>query len=304
MHEDGMNDQDVTEKTPWRRLPLVTIDFEQHRGHLRGVAYRMLGSLAEADDAVQEAWLRLDRAQPDDIANPRGWLTTVVARVCLDMLRTRTSRREDPLEAGPERRAASDAAQELQLADAVGLAMLIVLDKLEPAERLAFVLHDLCGMAFDEIAPIVARSSEATRQLASRARRRVRGAPAIDPRRLARQRKVVDAFVAALRAADLESLVAVLDPDVVVRVDVPGRPGAPTEVRGARNWAKGALAYAQVARFMQPALVNGTVGLIVAPRGRLLRVMKFEFDAAGRIRAAEAFSDPARLATFELAVLA
>jgi RNA polymerase sigma-70 factor (ECF subfamily) len=299
MHEDGMNDQDVTEKTPWRRLRPVTIDFEQHRGHLRGVAYRMLGSLAEADDAVQEAWLRLDRAEPDDIANPRGWLTTVVARVCLDMLRTRTARREDPLEAGPERRAAGDAAQELQLADAVGLAMLVVLDKLEPAERLAFVLHDLCGMAFDEIAPIVARSSEATRQLASRARRRVRGAPPPETD-LASQRHVVESFIAALRRGDVEGLIAVLDPEVVARTT--DEQGNVREGRGARTWATGAVAFGQAARHMAPALIDGAVGLVMAPKGRLLRALRFTFEN-GRITHAEIIGDRARLDALEIAAL-
>src|SRR5262245_38362677 len=151
------------------------MDFEEHRSHLRGVAYRMLGSLAEAEDAVQEAWLRLDRAAPDDVSNPRGWLTTVVARICLDMLRTRSSRREEPLEQGGERPAPADAEQERMLADSVGLALLVMLDKLDPAERIAFVLHDLCGTPFDEIATILSRSSDAARQLASRARRRVQG---------------------------------------------------------------------------------------------------------------------------------
>jgi nucleoid-associated protein YgaU len=194
--------------------------------------------------------------------------------------------------------------EEAQLASSVGLALLVVLETLEPAERLAFVLHDMFDLPFEEIATIVGRTPAAARQLASRARRRVRGAPAVDSNRLARQREVVEAFIAALRAADFEGLVAVLDPDVVLRTDAPGRPGAPTEVRGARNWAKGALAYAQAARFMQPALVNGTVALILAPRGRLLRVLTFEFDDGDRIRAAQVISDPARLATLELALLA
>jgi RNA polymerase sigma-70 factor, ECF subfamily len=193
---------------------------------------------------------------------------------------------------------------EALLASSVGLALLVVLETLDPAERLAFVLHDMFDLPFEDIGAIVGRTPAAARQLASRARRRVRGAPTVDPDRLARQREMIDAFVAALRAADFEGLVAVLDPDVILRADAPARPGAPTEVRGARNWAKGALAYDQAARFMQPALVNGTVGLILAPRGRLLRALRFEFDDAGRIRAAEVISDPARLATLDLAVLA
>jgi RNA polymerase sigma factor (sigma-70 family) len=283
--------------------------FEDHRGHLRRVAYRMLGSLGEADDAVQEAWLRLARSDAKDIDNLGGWLTTVVSRVSLDMLRSRKARQEEPLAKGPGEAAAAigpsaNPEEEAQLASSVGLALLVVLETLDPAERLAFVLHDMFDLPFEEIAAIVGRTPAAARQLASRARRRVRGAPAVDLDRRARQREVVDAFIAALRAADFEGLLAVLDPDVVLRVDVPGRPGAPTEVRGARNWAKGALAFAQAARFMQPALVNGAVGLILAPRGRLLRVLAFEFDNDGRIRAAEVISDPARLATLDLGVLA
>jgi RNA polymerase sigma-70 factor (ECF subfamily) len=283
--------------------------FEDHRGHLRRVAYRILGSLGDAEDAVQEAWLRLARSDAKDIDNLGGWLTTVVSRVCLDMLRSRKARQEEPLEEsavepvaaiGP----AANPEEEALLASSVGLALLVVLETLDPAERLAFVLHDMFDLPFEEIGEIVGRTPAAARQLASRARRRVRGAPAVEPDRLARQRAVVEEFVAALRAADFEGLVAVLDPDVILRTDAPGRPGAPTEVRGARNWAKGALAYAQAARFMQPALVNGAVGLILAPRGRLLRVLRFEFDNGGRIRAGEVISDPGRLATVELAVLA
>jgi RNA polymerase sigma factor (sigma-70 family) len=282
--------------------------FESHRGHLRRVAYRMLGSLGEAEDAVQEAWLRLSRADAGGIDNLGGWLTTVVSRVCLDMLRSRQSRREESLDDDP-----SDAPvhvdsgrnpeEEAQLADSVGLALLVVLETLDPAERLAFVLHDMFDLPFEEIAAIVGRSPAATRQLASRARRRVRGAPALGPEEVGRQRKVVDAFIAALRAGDVEALVAVLDPDVVFHADVPGRPGAPVEVRGARTWAKGAIAYGSAAALMQAALVNGSVGLILAPRGRLLRALTFEF-AEGRIRAAEVISDPARVRALEVAVLA
>src|SRR5215475_746461 len=190
------------------------IDFEGHRSHLRGVAYRMLGSLSEADDAVQEAWLRLERAEPTDVVNPRGWLTTVVARICLDMLRTRTARREEPLDARADRPATTDAAQELMLADSVGLALLVVLDKLEPAERLAFVLHDLFGVPFDEIATIVARSPDAARQLASR-------------------RHIVETFIAALRRGDVEGMIAILDPEVVARASDDA--GNVRQVRGART---------------------------------------------------------------------
>jgi RNA polymerase sigma factor (sigma-70 family) len=281
--------------------------FEAHRGHLRRVAYRILGSLGEAEDAVQEAWLRLSRSEANAIDNLGGWLTTVVSRVCLDMLRSRKARGEESIDERPADAAASverraNPEEEAQLADSVGLALLVVLETLDPAERLAFVLHDMFDLSFDEIGSIVGRTPTAARQLASRARRRVRGAPALGSGELARQREVVDAFLAALRAGDFEGLIAVLDPDVVFRADVPGRPGAPTEIRGARNWATGALAYAQAARFIQPALVNGAVGLVLAPRGRLLRVLTFEF-ADGRIRSAEVITDPARLRALDLAVL-
>lgn len=282
--------------------------FEEHRGHLRGVAYRMLGSLSEAEDAVQETWLRLARSDAGDVNNLGGWLTTVVSRVCLDTLRSRKARHEQSLEESTgEARAviepAANPAEEAQLASSVGLALLVVLEMLDPAERLAFVLHDMFDLSFVEIASIVGRTPAAVRQLASRARRRVRGAPVIEPSRLAQQREVVDAFIAALRAGDFEGLVAVLDPDVIFHTDDGGRAGGPTVVRGARNWAKGALAYAKAAPFMQPALVNGAVGLILAPRGRLLRVLTFEFDESGRIRAAEVISGPARLAMLDLGVL-
>ncbi|AMO22688.1 sigma-70 family RNA polymerase sigma factor [Ramlibacter solisilvae] len=282
--------------------------FEAHRGHLRRVAYRMLGSLGEAEDAVQEAWLKLARSEANDIDNLGGWLTTVVSRVCLDMLRSRKARGEISLDETPAVSAAAiepaaDPEEEAQLADSVGLALLVVLEMLEPAERLAFVLHDMFDLPFEEIAAIVGRTPTAARQLASRARRRVRGVQASDSARIGRERELVDTFIKALRAGDFEGLVAILDPDVVFRVEAAGRPGAPVEVRGARNWAKGAIAYAQAARFMRPALINSAVGLILAPRGRLQRVLVFEFDAEGRIRAAEIISDPARLGGLDLAAL-
>ena len=282
--------------------------FEEKRGHLRGVAYRMLGSLSEADDAVQEAWLRLSRSDSTAVENLGGWLTTIVARVCLDLLRSRKSRREDPLDtdvAEPiaRRQGGTDPEHEALLADSVGLALLVVLDTLSPPERLAFVLHDMFAVPFDEIASIVGRSPEAVRQLASRARRRVQGAPAMSGADLARQRDVVDAFLAALRGGDFDGLVAVLDPDVVVRADVSaGAPGGPTEVRGARNWARGAIAAARGARFAQPALVNGAVGLLVAPRGRLFRVLSFTITE-GKIVQVDVIGDPARLQQLDLAVL-
>ena len=243
--------------------------FEGNRGHLRAVAYRMLGSLSEADDAIQETWLRLSRTDASGIDNLGDWLTTAVARVCLDMLRSRTSRREQslaaPARAGCKHRSGTDPEHEALLADSVGLALLVILDKLTPAERLAFVLHDMFAVPFDEIASILGRSPTATRQLASRARR-VQGAATVSNAELSQQRGVVDAFLAALRAGDFEGLLAVLDPDVVVRVDeAAARRGAPREIRGARNWATGALAFSKVARFVQPTLVNGAVGLRLGP---------------------------------------
>ena len=284
----------------------MTIDFEQHRSHLRSVAYRMLGSLSEADDAVQEAWLRLDRADPTDVANPRGWLTTVVARVCLDMLRSRTSRREDPPQPRAEPAATSDrpapinAEQELMLADSVGLALLVVLDKLEPAERIALVLHDVFGVPFDEIATIVSRTPEATRKLASRARQRVQGAPPPETD-LATQRTVIENFIVALKQGDVQGLIAILDPDVVVRADV-----AAGEVRGAetvaRNWISGAAMFVQFAKHIAVALVDGSVGLVVAPKGRLFRALRFTFEG-GRIATAEVITDRARLDALDIAAL-
>jgi RNA polymerase sigma-70 factor (ECF subfamily) len=268
----------------------------------------MLGSLNEADDAVQEAWLRLSRSGTSGVENLGGWLTTVVARVCLDMLRSRKSRREEPLGAHvPEPIAngkdGTDPEHEALLADSVGLALLVVLDTLTPAERLAFVLHDIFAVPFDEIAPIVGRSPAAARQLASRARRRVQGAATVPNADLARQREVVDAFLAALRGGDFDGLLAVLDPDVVVRADAAAvAPGGSREVRGARTWATGALAFSRGARFAQPALVNGAVGLVVAPRGRLFRVLSFTITR-GKIVQIDVVADPARLRHLDLAVL-
>ena len=278
--------------------------FEEHRTHLRAVAYRMLGSVGEVDDAVQEAWLRLSRADAAEIENLGGWLTTVVARVCLDMLRSRQSRREEPLTPdAPEPVATgtrgSTPEQEALLADAVGLALLVVLDRLSPAERLAFVLHDMFAVPFEEIAPIIGRSAEAARQLASRARRRVRGSETPNPD-LVRQREVVDAFLAALRAGDFEGLLAVLDPDLVVRAEMAA--GAPTEVRGAAAWAKGAVAYGQLARLVQPALVNGAIGLVMAPHGRLSRALTFTI-ADGKITEIEVIGNPSRLGELDVSIV-
>jgi RNA polymerase sigma-70 factor (ECF subfamily) len=263
--------------------------FEEHRSHLRLVAHRMLGSATEADDAVQEAWLKLMRADAGAVENLRGWLTTVVARVCLDMLRARTSRREDPLADAPEPTVVSAATADRELAESVGLALLVVLDRLDPAERLAFVLHDLFAMPFDQIAPIIGRSTAAARQLASRGRRRVQGAsaPEVD---LATQRRVVDAFIAALRAGDMEALVAVLDPDVVAHVD-----GAVTQVRGAREWARGAVGFQRAAEHMRPVLVDGRVALAFAPGGKVVRVLVLGF-AGATIRDVEIVTEPDALA--------
>jgi RNA polymerase sigma-70 factor (ECF subfamily) len=279
--------------------------FEEHRGHLRAVAYRMLGSLSEVDDAVQEAWLRLSRADVTGIDNLGGWLTTVVARVCLDMLRSRQSRREEAFTPDAPEPAAtgmrgSNPEQEALLADSVGLALLVVLDRLMPAERLAFVLHDMFAVPFEEIAPIVGRSPEAARQLASRARRRARGGAAAPGPDLVRQREVVDAFIAALRAGDFEGLLAVLDPDLVVRADMAA--GAPSEIRGAAVWAKGAVAYGHLARLTQPALVNGAIGVVVAPQGRLVRALRFTI-ANGRITEIEVIGNPARLGELDVSIV-
>jgi RNA polymerase sigma factor (sigma-70 family) len=281
--------------------------FEEHRTHLRAVAYRMLGSVSEVDDAVQEAWLRLNRADATTIDNLGGWLTTVVARVCLDMLRSRQSRREEPLTPdAPEPVATgtlgSSPEDEVLLADSVGLALLVVLDRLTPAERLAFVLHDMFAVPFEEIGPIVGRSAEAARQLASRARRRVRrGATSPGPD-LVRQRDVVEAFMAALRGGDFEGLLAVLDPDLVVRADMAVGSGAPTEIRGAAVWAKGAIAYGHLARLTRPALVNGTIGVVVAPRGRLVRALRFTI-ANRKITEIEVIGNPARLSELDVSLV-
>jgi RNA polymerase sigma-70 factor (ECF subfamily) len=280
--------------------------FEENRRHLRAVAYRMLGSLSEAEDAVQEAWLRLSRSDTSEVENLRGWLTTVVARLCLDVLRSRKSRREESLDAPepkpiPSREHGNSPEQEALLVDSVGLALLVVLETLAPAERLAFVLHDMFDVPFDEIALIVDRSEDAARQLASRARRRVQGTAAVRDPDLAEKRRVVDAFLAASRRGDFDALLAVLDPDVVLRADraaVP--PGAPTEIHGAAAIANRAVKGG--ARAAQPALVNGEVGVVVAPNGRLLMVLRFLIER-GKIVEVEAVADPERLQELDLAVL-
>ena len=283
--------------------------FDASRPRLRAMAYRMLGSLSDADDAVQEGWLHAARGGADDVANLEGWFTTIVARVCLDMLRSRKSRREEPLdpidaavagyEQGPE--------QEAMLADSVGLALLVVLDTLPPAERVAFVLHDTFGLPFGEIASITGRSPDAARQLASRGRRRIQGTgPDTDPAagaRLVRQRQVAEAFMAASRGGDLEGLIAVLDPEVVLHSDATASPsGRPMTVHGAAAVAGGARAASARSRYGRIALVNGAPGLIMAPRGQLLVALAFTFSG-DKISQIDVVADPDRLAALDLALL-
>jgi RNA polymerase sigma-70 factor (ECF subfamily) len=282
-------------------------EFEAHRSHLRAVAYRMLGSVSEADDAVQESWLRLSRADSDAVENLGGWLTTVVARVCLDMLRSRKSRREEPLGPhvpepiiGPER--GLDPEHEALLADSVGLALLVVLETLGPAERLAFVLHDMFAVPFDEIAPIVGRSPDATRKLASRARQRVRGAAPAPDADISRQREVLSAFLAAARGGDFDALLAVLDPDVVLRVDRGPTPGRRLEIRGADAVARQARGGARLGGEVRPALVNGAAGFVVARGGRTVAVAGFSV-AGGRVVEIDILADPVRLRELDLTVL-
>jgi RNA polymerase sigma-70 factor (ECF subfamily) len=294
----------------------LTERFEENRPRLRGVAYRMLGSLTEAEDAVQEAWLRLNGVDPSTIENLGGWLTTVVSRVCLDMLRGRRLRREEIIDApAVEPRAVrgegADPEGEALLADSVGVALLVVLDTLTPAERLAFVLHDLFALPFNEIGTIVGRSPAAAKQLASRARRQVRGAPARSAASRTRQREVVEAFLRAVRAGDIDALLDVLDPDAVVRIDGASRmaggaaDAAPTmrELKGAAIWAPQMIAMSRGAHahFVQPALINGSAGVILAPRGKLSRVLTFTF-ASGKITEIDVIGDPARLRALEITV--
>ncbi|MFG1825130.1 sigma-70 family RNA polymerase sigma factor [Microbispora bryophytorum] len=275
----------------------LAVRFEEQRPRLRAVAYRMLGSHAEADDAVQNAWLRLSGADTAEVANLAGWLTTVVARECLKMLRTRRNRREEPLAditaAGHD---AGDPEAEALLADAVGPALMVVLDSLAPAERLAFVLHDVFAVPFGEIAAILGRSPAATRQLTSRARRRVAGATPPRHVDIARQRRVVEAFLAALRHGDLDGLLAVLDPDVLLRDGDTGL------ARGARAVGAHALTFSRAARFVRPALVGGTVGLAIVPGGRLIGALGFTFDH-DRIVVIELIGDPGRLRQVDLAAV-
>ena len=280
---------------------LLAQRFEAHRAHLRGVAYRMLGSAAEADDAVQEAWLRVSRAGAGGVDNLGGWLATIVGRVCLDMLRARNARREGTLgvhepEPGAGRRHERNPEEDAELADSVELALLVVLETLEPAERVAFVLHDMFDLPFDEIAPIVARTPVATRQLASRARRRVRGASTSDVDR-SRKREVVEAFIAAAKAGDFEALVAVLDPDVVFRSDAQGiRMGGPAEVHGAAAVAGFFMGRAQAA---VAGLIDGEVGILVPVKGRMLLVVALTFGG-GKITAVHAVANRDTLASMAL----
>jgi RNA polymerase sigma factor (sigma-70 family) len=299
--------------------------FEEHRDHLRAVAYRLLGSISDADDAVQDTWLRLTGAGTSEVQNLGGWLTTVVARVSLNMLRSRRHRQEEPVGAswpGAAEIAAhagavgglgggggggqvSDPEDEAVLADSVGLALLVVLDTLTPAERLAFVLHDMFAMPFTEVAAVLGRSADATRQLASRARRRVRGAPSPDRAAdLARQREVAAAFLAAARGGDFSALVAVLDSDVTLTADATAAPsGRPAQLHGAKTVARGAVMASGDAARSQLALVNGAVGIVSAPGGRLETVLALTVSAERRITAIDVIADPARLRRLRLAVL-
>ena len=279
---------------------------EANRGRLRAVAYRMLGSLSEADDAVQEAWLRVSRSDASGIENLAGWLTTIVGRVCLDMLRSRKSRLEEPLglrvpNPVVSRESHIDPEQEVLLADSIGLALLVVLENLKPAERLAFVLHDMFSVSFEEIASIVGRSPAAARQLASRARRRVRSAASVPDGDLVAQRAVVNAFITAARAEDFEALVAVLDPDVVVRADRGGLgPDASTETRGARAVARQALTFSRIAGSAQPILVNGAAGIVSwLPDGQPFSIMGFTVKN-GKIVEIDVLADPERIRQLDL----
>ncbi len=289
------------EHTDW-----LNEQFEQHRSHLRAVAYRMLGSLSDADDAVQDAWLRFSRADTNDVENLKAWLTTVVSRVSLNMLRSRQTRREegyaphmpDPIIDSPN---GTDPEHQALLADSVGVALLVVLDTLSPPERLAFVLHDIFAVPFDEIAPIVDRTPEAARQLASRARRRVQGEPTVPDTDLDRQRELVDAFMAAARNGDFEALVAVLDPEVVVRAD--SGVGIDRELRGAAVVARNASAFHRLGLLTRPAIVNGVAGAVALREdGSAFSVGAFTVRG-GKIVAIDFLADPVRLAGLDLTVL-
>ncbi|MFD9888028.1 sigma-70 family RNA polymerase sigma factor [Amycolatopsis sp. NPDC059027] len=283
---------------------VLTSRFEAHRDHLWAVAYRMLGSSAEAEDAVQEAWLRASRAETDDVENLAAWLRTIVSRVCLDMLRSRKTRREDPVgtipdAVGGERNPEDEAVQ----AESVGRALLVVLDTLGPAERVAFVLHDLFAVPFDQIGPIVGRTTVTTKKLASRARQKVKGTPEVPAADLTRNRHVVEAFLAAARSGDLDALLTVLAPDVVRRADPAALPpGVAAEVRGARTVAEETVVLRRNSQVAEVALVDGSVGLVVAPYGRLVLALSITVEE-DRIAAYEVISDPARLRTLDLSLV-
>jgi RNA polymerase sigma-70 factor (ECF subfamily) len=280
--------------------------FERHRPHLRGVAYRILGSLTEADDAVQESWVRLADSEAESVRNLRAWLTTVVARICFNMLRSRTTRRAEPLDGTDvvlEARSPDlDAESELLLADSVGLALLVILERLSPPERLAFVLHDLFDLPFNEIAPIVGRSETATRQLASRARRRVRGVELPADPDSTHRREVVEAFLAASRRGDFEGLLALLDPEVVLRIDASLGAGTAEVIRGPRAVVAEARSHTELLRFCRLVSVNGEPGILIAPHGRLSRVLTFRM-ARGRIAEIDVIADPRRVERLDLAVI-
>lgn len=285
---------------------LMAEQFEANRAHLRSVAYRMLGSISEAEDAVQESWLRLSRSDTSAVENLGGWLTTVVARVCLDMLRSRKARREEPDDAHlPDpiigRDDEGDPEHQVILANSVGLALLVVLETLDPAERLAFVLHDVFAMPFEEIAPIVGRNAAAARQLASRARRRVQSSATSPETTFAEQRRLVDAFYAAARDGDFDALLAVLDPDVIVRADT-GLGRATRAVRGAQTVARQAMGYAKYAQFGRRAMVNGAPGMIAMSEGRVYSVGGFTVRS-GKIVEIDILADPERLRTLDLSAL-
>jgi RNA polymerase sigma factor (sigma-70 family) len=320
----GDKDPNMTSDPGW-----LTKLFEEQRPRLRGVAFRLVGSLSDAEDAVQETWLRLHRTEPKTIDNLAAWLTIVVSRVCLDMLRARQSRREESIETPsgemqsvvlPGTTAAVNPEDEAVLADSVGVALLVVLDSLSPAERVAFVLHDLFATPFDEIADIMGRSPDAAKQLASRARRRVRGSHSlVEAAVKTRQREVVEAFLSATRTGNLDNLLAVLDPDAVLRMDGATRmaggaadaANVTREIKGAALWARQMIAMAtqiaarsRDAQSVQPALIDGSVGLVLAPRGKLAQVLAFTFSNDGRkITSVEAIKDQARLREFEIAVV-
>ena len=296
----------MTDPTPER----LAEQFEEHRAHLRAVAYRMLGSASEAEDAVQESWIRLGRTDVTAVENLRAWLTTVVARVCLDMLRMRTSRREGPLDDDDTHvpdpvitRADWNPESDAMVADSVGLALLVVLETLEPAERLAFVLHDVFGMTFDEIAPVVDRSAVAARQLASRARRRVRGRAPTSDADLRKQRRVVDAFLAAVQEGNFEALVHVLDPDIVLRADGGAAQGMSRFVRGAQAVVAQAATFSKIGLSNQVVLVNGNIGLVSRlPDGRLFSVIGFTI-AGGKVVEIDILADPERLSRLDLSAI-